>query len=128
MFDNCVGSTGVKPDEVSTDDGYTSAANFHELLDQGVKLVSFSGAKGRVVLGDELWNRDDYRELRNNRSAVESTIFTVKEKFTLRSFCRRGLAGVQIELAGAVFAFNLWRMSYLRRRGKPLASPAAVAA
>jgi hypothetical protein len=128
MYDQCVANTGLRPAEVSTDDGYTSAANLKALLDRGVSIVSFSGAKGRKVLGEELWGREDYHELRDNRPSVESTIFTAKHKFNLRSFCRRGLAGVQMELAGSVFAFNLWRMSFLRRRRRPQLTPAAVAA
>jgi hypothetical protein len=128
MVEQCVSNTGVNPAEVSTDDGYTSTGNFDALLAKGVELVSFSGAKGRKVLGEELWSSAEHNELRDDRSTVESTIFTVKHKFDLRSFCRRGLDGVRMELAGTVFAFNLWRTSYMRRIGRPQLSASNVAA
>jgi len=115
MVEQCVSNTGTALTEVSTDDGYTSTDNFNTLRQRGIDQVSFSGAKGRKILGEELWNSEEYKELRDDRAAVESTIFTVKHKFNLSSFCRRGLSGVRMELAGTVFAYNLWRMAYVRR-------------
>lgn len=128
MVEQCVGNTGITLAEVSTDDGYTSAENLDILRRSGIGKVSFSGAKGRKVLGEELWNSEPYKELRDDRAAVESTIFTVKHKFNLRSFCRRGLSGVRMELAGTVFAYNLWRMAYIRRRKREEESELASAA
>jgi hypothetical protein len=128
MVEQCVGHTGIALAEVSTDDGYTSTDNLDTLRQRGIGKVSFSGAKGRRVIGEELWNSEEYKELRDDRAAVESTIFTVKYKFNLRSFCRRGLPGVRMELAGTIFAYNLWRIAYVRRHkheqesGVPLAA------
>lgn len=124
MLDAHIEATGVRPALVSTDDGYSSAANFNELCTAGVELISFSGAKGRKVLGDDLYELDVLAEVRNERSAVESVIFTFKQKFGMRRFCRRGLSGVRKDLSAAVLAYNLWRMGYVREamrraRGSP---------
>jgi len=128
MVEQCAGNTGIALAEVSTDDGYTSTENLNSLRKRGIGMVSFSGSKGRKVLGEELWNSEEYKDLRDDRAAVESTIFTVKHKFNLSSFCRRGLSGVRMELAGTVFAYNLWRMAYVRRRHREQESGAPVAA
>ena len=128
LVEQCENNTGVNLAEVSTDDGYTSERNLGALLAKGVEFVSFSGAKGRKVLGEELWDSPEYKALRDDRSAVESTIFTVKHKFNLRSFCRRGLSGVGMELAATVFAFNLWRTAYQRRHSRSRQAASAVAA
>ncbi|NCA83710.1 MAG: IS4/IS5 family transposase [Opitutae bacterium] len=108
------GATGRAPLAVSTDDGYTSAPNLDRLADKGVQVVSFSGAKGRGVLGDEIYECDAARLLRNERSAVESTMFTLKHKLGLRRFCRRGIEGVRADLSATVFAHNLWRLARVR--------------
>ncbi len=116
MVQQALENTGVLPVTVSTDDGYSSAANLAALQQMEVARISFSGAKGRNILGEELWELPEYRQLRNDRSAVESTIFTFKHKFSMRRFSRHGLDGVQKDLAEAVIAFNLWRMAYVRKR------------
>lgn len=117
-------NTGVTPSLVSTDDGYSAQSNLDGLDSLGVETVSFSGAKGRELLGDELW--ESTAQIRSDRSAVESTIFTLKHKCGLRRFCRRGIEGVCRDLSEAVLTYNLWRLTWLRRRRH--AEPAAVAA
>jgi hypothetical protein len=107
-------TTGCEPLAVSTDDGYTSADNLERLVGEGVEFVSFSGAKGRCVLGDDIYECDAARLLRNERSAVESTMFTLKHRLGLRRFCRRGIEGVRADLSSTVFAHNLWRLAYVR--------------
>lgn len=106
--------TGITPFSVSTDDGYSSGPNFTALRAMGVQRISFSGATGRSVLGEEKYRHPDYEAMRKNRSAVESTIFTFKHLCNMRRFCRRGLQGVRKDLSEAVLAYNLWRMSYVR--------------
>lgn len=108
-------ATGECPVAVSTDDGYSSTANLEALAEAGVELVSFSGATGRGVLGDEIYQLDACALLRCERSAVESMIFTFKHKMGMRRFCRRGLPGVNKDLSAAVLAYNLWRMAFVRR-------------
>jgi hypothetical protein len=107
-------ATGRLPLAVSTDDGYTSADNLERLVAKGIGVVSFSGAKGRSVLGDDIYECEGARLLRNERSAVESTMFTLKYKLGLRRFCRRGIEGVRADLSAAVFAHNLWRIARVR--------------
>ena len=107
--------TGECPAAVSTDDGYSALSNLEALADAGVEVVSFSGATGRKVLGDEIYDIDACALLRSERSAVESMIFTFKHKLGMRRFCRRGLPGVQKDLSAAVLAYNLWRMAFVRR-------------
>lgn len=111
-------ATGQALLAVSTDDGYSSADNLDKLIDAGVHVVSFSGAKGRKVLGEDIYVTDVYAHLRNERSAVESTIFTFKHKLGMRRFCRRCLGGVRADLSAAVLAYNLWRMAYVRKKRK----------
>jgi hypothetical protein len=107
-------ATGRELLAVSTDDGYTSAENLERLADMGIEVVSFSGAKGRALLGDDFYECDAARLLRNERSAVESTMFTLKYKLGLRRFCRRGIEGVRADLSATAFAHNLWRIAYVR--------------
>lgn len=110
-------ATGQCPVVVSTDDGYSSAANLEALAQAGVEVVSFSGATGRRVLGEEIYDSDVCALLRCERSAVESMMFTFKHKLGMRRFCRRGLSGVQKDLSAAVLAYNLWRTAFVRRAG-----------
>ena len=105
-------NTGVTPSLVSTDDGYSAQSSFDGLDSLGIETVSFSGAKGRELLGDELW--EGTAEIRSDRSAVESTIFTLKHKCGLRRFCRRGIEGVSQDLCEAVLTYNLWRLAWCR--------------
>jgi len=109
-------ATGQAALAVSTDDGYSSTDNLDRLIDAGVHVVAFSGATGRKVLGEDIYATDAWAHLRNERSAVESTIFTFKHKLGMRRFCRRGLQGVHADLAAAVLAYNLWRITYVRRK------------
>jgi hypothetical protein len=107
-------NTGVTPCLVATDDGYSAQGNLDELASMGVETVSFSGAKGRDLLGDQLW--EGTAEIRSDRSAVESTIFTLKHLCGLRRFCRRGIEGVNRDLAEAVLTYNLWRLAWCRHQ------------
>jgi hypothetical protein len=107
-------STGTTPCLVGTDDGYSAQSNLDALAAMGVETVSFSGAKGRELLGEELWAAT--AEIRSDRSAVESTIFTLKHKCALRRFCRRGIEGVSRDLSEAVLTYNLWRLAWCRRQ------------
>jgi hypothetical protein len=115
MLKTHVEMTGQCPVAVSTDDGYSSTDNLEKLIEAGIEVVSFSGAKGRGVLGDEIYDLDASALLRCGRSAVESLIFTFKHKLNMRRFCRRGLAGVRKDLSAAVLAYNLWRMAFVRK-------------
>lgn len=114
LTDGHIRNTGVTPCLVAADDGYSAQDNVDALVALGVETVSFSGAKGRDLLGEQLW--EGTKEIRNDRSAVESTIFTLKHMCGLRRFCRRGIQGVAQDLSEAVLTYNLWRLAWCRRR------------
>lgn len=108
--------TGVVPNEVSVDDGYSSALNRDALEALGVRTVSMNGAKGRKITPETEWDRPSCEKARKKRSAVESLIFTLRFKFHLYRFSRRGVAAVRTELYEKAIAHNFWRAVLLRRR------------
>jgi hypothetical protein len=55
LVEAAVANTGVVPALASFDDGYTSAGNLARLKGMGVAGISFSGSKGRKLLGEELY-------------------------------------------------------------------------
>lgn len=108
--------TGVVPDSLSVDDGYTSQDNWRwAKQEKGVEVVSFSGAKGKKVTPEEDWLAEAYREARRKRSAVESVIFQLKRCFEFGRLVRRGIEKVREELTAKVIAFNFYRLQYLTR-------------
>lgn len=104
------------PHTVSVDDGYSSAGNRKKLRELGVKTISMNGAKGRNVTPEQEWESEEYEQARDDRSAVESQVFTLRYKFHLYTFSRRSLGNVQAELYEKVIAHNLWRAAQLRKR------------
>jgi len=108
--------TGVVPWVVSVDDGYSSKGNRQALRMLGVRTISMNGAKGKKITPEEEWHSPDYEQARNKRSAVESLVFTVRFKFHLYRFSRRGLAATRAEMYEKVIAHNLWRAALLRER------------
>ncbi len=124
-----IGRTGRTPGCVSVDDGYSSKDNWNRVKGLGVAVVSINGAKGRKVIPEADWDSDQYRQARNDRSAVESLVFTLRFKFHLHVFARRGIENVQHEMYAKIIAHNLWRTALLRRRAaarEPDALPAAA--
>lgn len=115
LVGEAVANTGVVPALASFDDGYTSAANLAGLKGMGIRDVSFSGAKGKRLLGDEAWDGDALREARRNRSAVESLMFCLKHCHQFGQLRRRGIDGVRAELAGKAVVYNFCRIVMLRR-------------
>ncbi len=121
--------TGFVPEIVSVDDGYSSRVNRDAMLKMGVDVVSMNGATGRKVTPEEEWFSPLYERARDDRSAVESLVFTLRRKFHLHRFSRRGLVNVEIEMYEKVIAHNLWRIALLRKRAasqEPVAFPAAA--
>ena len=117
MTEQHIERTGVVPvNGVSVDDGYSSASNRENLLALGIATVSLNGAKGRKVTPDEQWDSPEYQAARNARSAVESLVFTLRYKFHLYRFSRRGIEDVRIEMVEKVIVHNLWRAALLRER------------
>ncbi len=124
-IDKSISQTGIVPTNVSGDDGYVNTAERNTLLKMGVSVVSFSGSKGKKLLSEEEWNSDVYIETRNNRSAVESLMYTIKHNFNFDRVVRRGHENVTAELLEKVLAYNCCRLFQIRERLKqpiPLAA------
>jgi len=110
--------TGIIPKIISVDDGYASTDARSELLEIGVEVVSISGSKGKKIVGEEVWESEAYVEARNDRSAVESLMFTIKHNFNFGRVMRRGLENVRAELLEKVLVYNFCRMMEVRNRKK----------
>lgn len=108
--------TKVVPTLVSTDDGYTSKEGRWNLKGWGVKEVSFSGSKGKKITDDQTWRNQTHREARRQRAAVESTIFTVKDRYEFGELSRSGIEAVRAELLEDVIAYNFLRKVQVRRK------------
>jgi len=108
--------TGVIPNEVSTDDGYANSAIREKWLNQGVKIFSINGAKGKKMTPIEDWESEIYLESRNGRSAAESLMFHLKHSFHFGRVTRRGMDNVRAELLEKALAYNFCRTLELRNR------------
>ncbi len=115
MVQQVVRRTGVVPQVVSVDDGYASAANMAALKARGIQVISINGSKGRALTKRADWNSDEYILARDQRSAIESLLFTLKQGFDFGQVARRGLCAVTGELLEKVLAYNLCRLARLRR-------------
>ncbi len=110
MFDEVVRCTGVVPDVLSIDDGYASKANVDAIRTKGTRVISINGAKGRALTARADWDSDEYAIARDQRSAVESLMFTLKQGFHFGQVARRGLVQVLGELLEKALAYNLCHM------------------
>jgi IS5 family transposase len=115
MFEHVVARTGVVPPTVSVDDGYASREGREQLQQRGVKVMSISGAKGKHITPPDEWDDPEYAAARDERSAVESLMFTIKHGFDFGRVARRGLQNVRAELLEKVLAYNFCRMAACRR-------------
>jgi hypothetical protein len=75
--------SGVLPQLVSCDDGYSDRSARQDLLDTGISTVSISGAKGKRMTSEQDWKRPTYRAARANRSGIEALVFTLKHGSSL---------------------------------------------
>jgi len=114
MFEQVVRRTTVIPDTVSVDDGYTSAAGRVSLLGREVEVVSISGSKGKKITPDADGDSEAYAIARDDRSAVESLMYTIKYGFDFGRVARRGLENVRAELLEKVLAYNFCRLAACR--------------
>lgn len=128
MFDQVVRRTGVVPDVVSVDDGYSSVVGRATVLTRGVKVVSIGGAKGKKITPLEDWDSEAYAVARDDRSAVESLMFTIKHGFDFGRVARRGLENVRAELLEKVLAYNFCRLAACREAAREQAESLALAA
>ncbi len=111
-----IANTGLVPASATTDDGYASAEGMAQMHALGVAKVSISEAKGRALLGEELWHRHYCINLRAERSAIESLMFTLKFNHGFGRPGHRGLAAVRSELTLKILAHNFDRKILVRAR------------
>lgn len=120
-----VDKTGTVPASVSTDDGYASFEGRTAVQELGVKHVSINGGKGKALTPEEDWDSDLFADLRNDRSAVESLMFTGKHKFGFGQFHRCGIDAVRAEMLEKAIAHNFWRIAREREKRRRHALPKA---
>lgn len=121
VIDDSINRTSVIPDVISTDDGYVNSSIRNKYIEKGVKVFSFSGSKGKKVISEEDWETEEYRKARNDRSAIESLMYSIKYGFDFGHVMRRGLENVRAELLEKVLSYNFCRIIEIRKRKeKPL--------
>jgi len=120
-------NTGVTPDEVIADDGYANQAQRERLMDrEEIEEVCITGAKGKRMISDERWENESYQQMRRKRSAVESSIFALKDGFCFGQLARRGANAVRAELLEDVIAYNFCHMQRVRSRNQDKKIPKAA--
>ena len=107
-------NTGVVPKFISADDGYSSGKGRKECLGLGVEDVCLSGAVGRKITPEALWESEEYIAGRKKRSAIESLMFTLKYVFEFGGLRRRGIENVKGELTEKIIAYNFRRKLMLQ--------------
>jgi len=114
IVESAVRRTGVTPSLLSFDDGYTNTAAREHYKSHGIDVVSFSGSKGRNVIPLAEYESSVYAQARNDRSAVESLMFTLKHNHEFGRVMRRGIESVRTELLEKAIAYNAFRMIKIR--------------
>jgi hypothetical protein len=109
-------NTGIIPDFISTDDGYSSKAGRKACLNFGVSDVCLSGSVGRKITPSELWDSEAYILGRKKRSAIESLMFTLKYVFEFGQLRRRGLENVRSEMTEEIIAYNIRKRILLQEQ------------
>lgn len=109
-------NTGVVPEFISADDGYSSKAGRKACLDFGVKDVCLSGSVGRKIIPEALWESEEYLLGRKKRSAIESLMFTLKYVFEFGRLRRRGLENVKAEMTEEIIAYNIRKKILLQEQ------------
>ena len=115
-IEDSISRTKITPDTISTDDGYVNQKIRNKYMVKGVKVFSFSGSKGKRLLSAEEWESQEYVDARNDRSAVESLMYTIKYGFDFDRVMRRGIENVRAELMEKVLAYNACRSVEIRQR------------
>ena len=98
---------------ISVDDGYSSAANLDYALEKGAELVSISGSKGKKLLGEAIYETENYQLARNIRSISEAGISKLKNYHNLERFTVCGLKRVRQETLISAIGFNLEKLCQL---------------
>ena len=79
-------------------------------------MIRIHGSKGRALTARADWNSDENAWARDQRSAIESLIFTLKQGFDFGQVARRGLSAAHGELLEKALAYNLCHMVRVRLR------------
>ncbi len=116
VIDSWEKNTGSVPQELITDDGFTSADNYARAKKMGIEKVCFSGAKGRKVTPLAEWESDWHKKARKDRSSVEALIGLMKNYYKLKALTRRGLNEARKEIIERVIVYNLARMDVVNQR------------
>lgn len=116
VVNKSIENTTVIPRSVTVDDGYTGASELIKVKDAGVEVVSFSGARGRVLLGEETWKDERYVQARRDRNGAESGISVLKEKVEFGQLSRTGIEAVRAEQLEKVLTVNALKIVELRKR------------
>ena len=116
VIEMSIANTGIVPRVVSVDDGYTGATQLEQSQALGVEIVSFSGARGKELLGEERWESDSYTEARRARDGAESGIYVLKKKAGFEQLAASGQERVRGEQLEKVLACNAFKVVALRRR------------
>lgn len=109
-------NTGVIPEVVSVDDGYTGAEQLNEALELGIRIVSFSGARGKALLGEKKWESKPYQEARRARNGAESGISVLKARQGFGQLATYELERARGELLEKVIGYNALKIVSLRKR------------
>ena len=120
--------SGIVPNVVSVDDGYASLKGKEAVEKKGVKVVSINGAKGKKITPEQDWESAPFKEARNQRSSVESLMYTIKHNHHFGRVMRRGIESVQAELLEKVLAYNFCRIIEVRKSKEaeqPLVQPSS---
>ena len=115
LAESIVLSTGKTPKVLATDDGYTSKENMDMAAAMGIGLLVNSGAKGRRLAGEELWNSEEHREARRWRSSVESLMSWLKNSYGMDRMRRTGVEAVRAEMLETILAYNCTLMVRMRQ-------------
>lgn len=115
VVDASLQRTGIVPTVLSFDDGYTNNEDREYYLGLGIPTVSFSGSKGKRLIPEDEYESKAYAKARNDRSAVESTIFTLKHNHDFGRVMRRGLENVRCELHEKAIAHNFFRFIAIKK-------------
>ena len=120
-----IANTGKVPGTVSVDDGYTGAHQLKESLALGVTTVSFSGARGKALLGEDVWSSEPYCAARKARNGAESGIYVLKKKVNFGQLASCGQEKVRGEQYEKVLTYNALKIAALRRKKRREDSVAA---
>jgi len=116
VVNKSIENTTVIPGTVTVDDGYTGASELIKVKAAGVEVVSFSGARGRVLLGEETWKDERYAQARRDRNGAESGISVLKGKVGFGQLSRTGIEAVRAEQLEKVLTVNTLKIVELRKR------------